>query len=100
MQQAGFHQANTLVEKVTMGVQESISQRDDQLLALLQNIPQLSPASTQSEDAEDLPPTQVAANVQQDTVQLEILKLLKDLRSDLTFTRRQSQSNNSQSSNS
>ena len=39
--------------------------------------------------AYDPPPTQVAANIQQDNVQLEILKLLKDICTDLKSSKKQ-----------
>ena len=90
MKQSGFHQANAIVEKLGADIQETISQRDDQILALLQNIPSLTESSSElslgSRRTDESPPIQNANTIQQDSMQLEILKLLKELRSPLKRT--------------
>ena len=83
MQKVGFHQANLLINKLSNDLQQSFNHRNEQLSAAINNIPSLIESSSQSSDLNDTPPTQAANLVQHDQVQLEILKLLKEIRSDM-----------------
>ena len=94
MQQAGYHQANALAQKISDDLRFQLHERDTQMLAILQNIPGLSQASTESEDTvEDETPhhhsIQRAANLasSSDSIQLEMLRLLKELAMDMKHNR-------------
>jgi len=88
MAQAGFHHANMLAKQLNTSIEQQISSRDSELLALLQNIPGLSSASTDSTSSEEESPQQHQANATStNTVQLEILKLLKELSKDIKQTK-------------
>jgi hypothetical protein len=82
MQQSGFHHANALAQELTSKVEEHLSMRDSQLLSVIQSIPGLVAASSSS-DSEDSPPQHTANSISIDNVQLEILKLLKELKTDI-----------------
>ena len=45
MKQVGFHQTNTMVEKLGVDIQQAINRRDDQMLTTLKNIPSLTDSS-------------------------------------------------------
>ena len=85
MQQAGYHHANALASKVTQDIEEKLQERDQQMLAILQNIPSLAELnSSSSSSTESEPrPTQVAASVTSDQTQLAILQLLREIQLDL-----------------
>jgi len=76
MQQVGYHHANSLAEQI----QEQLQERDSQILAHLQNIPLLTSSSEFSTSSSE---EQYAANIIQDTTQLEILKLLHQIQLDM-----------------
>jgi len=83
MQQAGYHHANALAQRI----QEQLQERDSHMMALLQNIPSLTTSSSTSSSEEDYqeqpsPPTH-AANSLVDSTQLEILKLLRRIQLDM-----------------
>ena len=82
IQQSGFHHANALAQELTSKVEEHLSMRDSQLLSVIQSIPGLVAASSSS-DSEDSPPQHIANSISTDNVQLEILKLLKELKTDI-----------------
>ena len=48
MQQAGYHHANHLANRITSDIQEQLNQQDSQVLAMLQSIPSLA-SSTESD---------------------------------------------------
>ena len=88
MMQAGFHYANTLVATISENIQNQISSRDSEILALLENIPSLvaSLSSSSVESIQEIP-SQASLNYQvniaiNNNIQLEILKLLKELLKD------------------
>ena len=83
MQQAGYHQANMIASKISIDLQEQLSQQDTQLLSILQTL-------TTSEQ-ENIPPTQsvACANMQPNATQLESLKVVQKLRTDLQNMRSQ-----------
>ena len=75
MQQAGYHHANALASKVTQDIEEKLQERDQQMLAVLQNIlslAELNSSSSSSTESEPCP-TQVAASAISDQTQLAIL---------------------------
>ena len=89
MQQAGYHHANVLAQEIGQQLQAQMELRDSKMLAVLQQIPSLTDTSSSSEDdcyEEEEP----AANsvVTNDQVQLEILKLLRDIQVDLKSAKR------------
>ena len=83
MQQAAYHHANALVQKI----QTQLQTRDSQMIALLQNIPSLTETSLSSSNEQDYhettKPVTQAANIITDNTQLEILKLLLHMQSDM-----------------
>ena len=92
MQQAGYHQANALAQKISDDIKLQLHERDTQMLAILQTIPALAQSSTDSEDTSedhqsDYHPTQVAASLtsSSDSIQLEMLRLLKELAMDIKY---------------
>ena len=94
MQQAGYHHANALAQKISDDLRLQLHERDTQMLAMMQNMPGLSQSSADSEDTvEDETPhhhsIQRAANVtsSSDTIQLEMLRLLKELAMDMKQNR-------------
>ena len=94
MQQAGCHQANALAQRISEDIKLQFNERDTQMLAMLQAIPSLTSSSTDSDDSQEneLTPqyvSNVAANVASsgDNVQLEILRILKELSVDIKSSR-------------
>ena len=83
MQQAGFHQANSIINRLGSKLQQSLHQRDEQLTAMINNIPSLIESSSQSDDSDDTPPTHTANAMQQNQIQLQILKLLKEIKAEM-----------------
>ena len=66
-----------------------MSQCDSQILVLLYLIPSLADSLSQSDNSEVTPPIYIASNIsyQNNKVQLEIFKLLKEICTDLNSTR-------------
>ena len=64
MQQAGFHQANSIINRLGSEIQHSLHQRDEQLTAMINNIPSLIESSSQSDDSDNTPPTHTANAMQ------------------------------------
>ena len=85
MQQAGFHQANSLAQKITTDIQQQLNDRDNHMMDMLQSILGLTESSSDADISSQEPTEHEADNVSQkiNQVQLEILRLLKDIRSDL-----------------
>ena len=88
MQQSGFHHANMLAQELTTKFEEHLAIRDSQLLSVMQSIPGLAETSSSSDSETSLSHT--ANYTSSDTVQLEILKLLKELRADIKRESKQS----------
>ena len=82
MQQAGYQHANVLAQELSRQIQQQLAQRDEQLLSVIQSIPSLAETSSSS-DSDDTPPSQIANSVITQNTQLEILKLLQDIRQDM-----------------
>jgi len=87
MQQAGFHQANLIAEQIRSDINTHLNERDSQVLAMLQSIPDLTYSSSGSTSEEDTPLTH-QANALVDQTQLEILRLLKEIAQDLKKDKR------------
>ena len=94
MQQAGYHHANALAQKISDDINYQLHERDTQMLAMLQAIPSLQSSSESDDTQEDehleqLPPVQHAANISStnDRMQIEMLRLLKELSADIRATR-------------
>ena len=82
MQQAGFHHANAIAGELGSQLQTHLEDNNSKLLSVLQQIPGLVETSSSSE--ESLEEHQQAANsIATNNVQLEILKLLREIRLDL-----------------
>lgn len=78
MHQTGYHHANVLAQELSTQIQQQLEQRDEQLLSVIQAMPSLTDASSSS-DSEDPPASQVANSITTNT-QLEILKLLQEIK--------------------
>ena len=94
MQQAGYHHANALAQKISHDIKYQLHERDTQMLAMLQAIPSLQSSSGSDDTQEDehleqLPPVQHAANISSTNyrMQIEMLRLLKELSADIRATR-------------
>ena len=85
MQHTGYHQANSIAQKIITDIPQKLNDRDTQMMAMLQSIPGLVESNLESENSSQEPTEHVVVNVSQqnDQVQLQILRLLKDLHSDL-----------------
>ena len=89
MQQAGYHHANHLANRITSDIQEQLNQRDSQVLAMLQSIPSL--ASSTESNSDDQPTSHyvnqtIHRQSAADQTQLEILKLLKEISMEMKKT--------------
>ena len=82
MQQAGYHYANVLAQELSNQIQNQLSQRDSQLLSVIQALARLTRALLSS-DSEDYLSQHTANLVSTDSTQLEIIKLLKELKSEM-----------------
>ena len=83
MQQAGYHHANVLALKVSQDIEEKLQERDQHMLAMLQNIPSLIESSSSSSLSQNTDPSQVASSITSDQTQLAILQLLRDMQLDM-----------------
>ena len=99
MQQAGYHHANSLAPKISSDIQEQFSQRDTQLLAMLQSLPQVQQENLAPENSNEN--VQVQSNnqaaystMQTDNTQLEILRVLQELRTDMHNMRQSNSARN------
>ena len=88
MQQSGFHHANILVQELTNKFEEHLAIRDSQLLSIKQSILSLA-ATSSSSNSDETPPAYAANSISSNIVQLEILKLLKELRADIKSSNHQ-----------
>ena len=87
MQQAGYHQANLIAQQIKADINTHLEERDSQVLAMLQSIPDLTSSSSGSTSEEEKPSTH-QANALVDQTQLEILRLLKEISQDLKKSKR------------
>ena len=77
-----------LATQLNESITQQIATRDSELLSLLQNIPSLASASSDSTQSDEDTPQEHKANATStNTVQLEILKLLKELSTDIKQTK-------------
>ena len=91
MQQVGYHHANILAQEISSQIQQQMEERDTQLLSILQSLPSLTDTSSSSDSDSTpppLPPTQAANYITADQTQLEILKILQELKADLKSSNR------------
>ena len=74
MQQAGYHQANLIAQKISIDIQQQLNDRYVQMMAMLQSIPRLVESNSESDNSSQGPTEHVVVNVSQqnDQVQLEI----------------------------
>jgi len=82
MQQAGYHHANVLAQEIGQQLQAQLEARDSKMYAVLQQIPGLTDTSSSSEDSYE-EPQEAVNSLTASSIQLEILKLLRDIKSDL-----------------
>ena len=82
MQQAGYHHANALAQEIRQELQAQLEARDSKMYAVLQQIPGLTDTSSSSEDSYE-EPQEAVNSLTAGSIQLEILKLLRDIKSDL-----------------
>ena len=87
MQRAEFHHANAIAEEIGNQLQTHLEDRDSKMCAVLQQIPGLSETSSSSEDSQE-EHAQAANSVVTHNVQLERLKLLREIQLDLKPDRR------------
>jgi len=90
MHQVGYHQANALAQRISEDIKSQLHECDNHMLAMLQAIPSLAKSSSDSDttpEEEELHHhlSQVAANMTStsDRIQLEMLRLLKELSNDI-----------------
>ena len=77
-----------LATQLNESMSQQIASRDSELLSILQRMPSLGSASTESTSFEEDTPQEYQANtVANNAVQLEILKLLKELSVDIKQTK-------------
>ena len=100
MQQAGCHHANALASRVSQDIEEKLQERDQHMLAMLQNIPSLidsscSSSSSSNQDS-DHHPTQAASSITSNQTQLAILQLLREIQLDM---RKSASGNNARGNN-
>ena len=87
MQQAGYHHANSLAQQLSTQLYQQLTEKDNQLLSVIQLIPNTMNATSISNLGTS--PSQKMANaVSANETQLEILKLLRELRVDIKTDRR------------
>ena len=79
MQQAGYHHANALAVQIRTDIQEHMTTRDQQMLAMLEAITPATSESSSESDQSSTSDIHHTANFTADQTQLEILKLLKEL---------------------
>ena len=82
MQQAGYHQANLVAQQIRSDINTHLEERDSQVLAIFQSIPDLISSSSGSISEEEVIPTHQASALV-DQTQLEISCLLKEIVQDL-----------------
>ena len=82
MQQAGFHHANDIAEEIGSQLQNHLEDNNSKILSVLQQIPGLSETSSSSEESQE-EHAQAANSIVTDNVQLEMLKLLREIQLDL-----------------
>ena len=83
MKQAGHHHANSLAQQINSNIEHELSQRDSQMLAMVQSIPSLVESSSQSEDSQEDHDQHVASDTSQDNTQLQILRLMQEIQRSL-----------------
>ena len=79
MQQAGNHHANFIAQQTNSNIQQQLTQRDSQILEMMQSMPGLAESSSQSDDPHEDHDHQVASSVSQDNIQLQILCPLQEI---------------------
>ena len=104
MQQVGYHYANSLATKISSDIQEQFSQRDTQLLAMLHSLPQVQQENlapeTRNEDVQVQSNNQaVYSTMQTYNMQLEILRVLQELRTDMHNVRQNNSTRNRERNN-
>ena len=88
MAQVGFYHANILAMQINESISQQIASRDSEFLAILQHIPTLVSTSTDSSNSDTKLILEHQANTaSNNAVQLEILKLLKELSQDIKQTK-------------
>ena len=87
MQQAGFHHANAIAGEIGNQLQSHLEDNNSKMLSVLQQIPGLSETSSSSEESQE-EYAQTANSVVTDNVQVEILKLLREIQLDLKPNKR------------
>ena len=85
MKKAGHYHANALAQEMSTQLQQQLEQRDSQLLSVIQSFLSLIETSSSSDSLvtqlSDLS-TQVANAITADNTQLEILKILQEVKSE------------------
>ena len=70
MQQVGYDQANSLVQKISTDIQQQLNDHDAQMMAMLQSIPGLVESNSESYNSSQEPTYHVVANVRQQNDQV------------------------------
>ena len=79
MQQAGNHHANSIAQQTNSNIQQQLTQRNSQILEMMQSMPVLAESSSQSDDSHEDHDYKFSSNSSQDNTQLQILRLLQDM---------------------
>ena len=79
MQQAGHHHANSLAQQINSNIENQLSQRDSQMLAMVQSIPGLVESSSQSEYCQEDYNQHVSSKASQDNTKLHIFRLFHEI---------------------
>ena len=88
MQQAGFHHDNAIAGEIGNQLQSHLEDNNSKMLSVLQQIPGLSETSSSSEESQE-EHAQTSNSVVTDNVQLEILKLLREIQVNLKPNKRE-----------
>ena len=62
MHQARYHHANSLAQQINSNIHHQLSQRDSQMLAMVQSMPVVVESSSQSDDSQEHHEQHVASN--------------------------------------
>ena len=63
MQHAGYHQANSLAQKISTDIQQQLNEGDTQMMDMLQSILGLVEFNSESDNSSQEPAEHVVANV-------------------------------------
>ena len=84
MQQAEYHHTNSLAQTILEDIQQTLQSRYAEIMAMVQSIPNLLQVLSTSEDSQSKSKEQVVNSIITElSVQLEILRLLKQIQKEI-----------------